>query len=217
MRYMKHMDIKRIIKVMMSTTFIVLFFCSCALDNRQIPSNNENEISKDIEDDFFEAENDLELEDNTEVFVINNSIEDIVSRFEKASNEDKLGTVDGHAIYAFKYPELTNRNLLYSDSTVFVRYDDYMVSKYEPEAENEEYIILVYFFNSDNKWDSWYKYIIAKNVKEAGIIAEIERERGYAVWTANNIVMEGEQFDEPKISEAEFLAPLENEIIFLKK
>ena len=42
-------------------------------------------------------------------------------------------------------------------------------------------------------------------------IAEIERERGYAVWTANNIVMEGEQFDEPKISEAEFLAPLENE------
>ena len=92
-----------------------------------------------------------------------------------------------------------------------VLYDDYVCVKYNPERDGEDYIMLVYYFSSDNMWEGWYKYFIAKNIKEANEIATEEINRGYAVWTDENIVLEGEVFSETTISREEFLASFLNQ------
>lgn len=157
--------------------------------------------------------NDLSEED---AYTINNSIEEIFDRVSVAENDDRVGKADGEEIYVFKYPELSTRSLLYSNSEIMVRYDDYVCVRYEPEKDNEKYILIVYYFDSNNMWESWYKYIFAKNDAEAEKLAKDEEDNGYAVWSVDNIVMVGEQFSEASITEEVFMNTLENKIIRLK-
>lgn len=218
MKSMKHMGTKRIIYVLTIVSSIVFFLSACApMINSQYDIKEIADREIDNTDIKLTSETDVNFFNNEETFVINNTLEEILERLENANNGDRLGRIDGQEIFAFKYPQLTNRIILYSESNIPVRYDDYLAVRYDPEKNNEEYILLVYYFNSENQWDSWYKYIVAKNVKEAGIIAEEEIKNGYTVWTAENIVMEGEQFSETNTSESDFLVSFENDIIHLKK
>lgn len=153
-------------------------------------------------------------EEPEESFIINNSIDEILERLSASENEDKVGKFDGEEIYVFKYPELTTRPLLYSNSEIMVKFDDYVCVRYEPEKANEKYILIVYYFDADQKWESWYKYIFAKNNKEAEKLAEEEKEHGYAVWTTDNVILVGEQVDND-VTEEVFLDTLENKIIYL--
>lgn len=174
-------------------------------DSKSSSKSNSNEMS-----DFWE-----ETDSSEEAFSINNTVEEIFDRVSNAENEDRVGKVDGEDIYVLKLPELITKPLLYSESEVMVRHDNYVCVKYEPEKSNEKYILIVYYFDSDMMWESWYKYIFAKNNKEAEKLAEEEKENGYPVWIEDTVVLVGEQFSDPDVSEEIFMNTLENKKIYL--
>jgi len=217
-----YMDIRKIVMaIVLTISFSSLVACGqiARFSENDTTLSDSRAVVRDTDEDISQ---DASIEDSDESYVeeepfeINNTVEEIIKRLEAAVNGDRVGRFNGKEIYAFKYPELTLRPMLYSESGVLVRYDDYLCVKYEPEKDNEEYIVLVYYFNSENKWESWYKYTVAMDVDEAKLIAAQEMEKGYTVWTDDRVVMQGEIFSEATIEEPEFLASFKNEIINFK-
>lgn len=212
------MDISKNIRGIAGVSIIVLMFCTlfmngCGVNNVSYEEDTpEEEISRTIEDNFID-----EVEETEEVYVINNTVDELLERVENAENEDRLGRIDDREIFVFKCPDLTTKSFFYSESGILVRYDDYVCVRYEPEKNNEEYILLVYYFDSSDMWESWYKYTVAKDESAAEMIASQERANGYTVWTSENYVMEGELLSDTNIKEGEFLASFENDIVYLRK
>lgn len=171
-------------------------------NTKTIDSIVEEEISEETD---IIVEEQIELLDTNEEYLVNNTLEEILVKTERANNWDKVGNINGQEVHVLKCPELTTKPIFYSDSNIPVLYDDYVCIKYDAEKENEQYIMLVYYFNSDDMWEGWYKYFVASSIKEANIIAKEEEERGYAVWIDGNIVMEGEIFNEISVSKSGFL------------
>lgn len=206
------MDIK-IIKLIAILSILVFFIFEVKIyiDSRNIKDDefvSESVIVTDenIEDSLSTEEEAL-LVTSEEKYVINNTVEEILARTERAGNEDKVGGLDGQEIYVLKCSDLTTKPIFHSNIEVPVLYDDYVCVKYNSDESNEQYIMLVYYFNSDDMWDGWYKYMVATSIKEANLIAEREIERGYSVWVSDNIVLEGETFEEVSVSKEEFLDP----------
>ncbi len=214
MRYMMCMDIKRILKVLVVTIASLFLLSACG---QTASSDMTREIPENIDEDVSESEYTEELEELDVPYTINNTVDEVINRAENAMDGDRLGRIDNREIYIFKCPDLTNKSFFYSESGVLVRYDNYLCVKYDPEKSNEDYILLVYYFDSNNKWEAWYKYSVAKNINDAELIASQERDNGYTVWVSDNIVMQGEQFSEANISEKEFMTSFQNEKIYMNK
>jgi len=188
---------------------VCLLVIICFMPNNQKSTETDSRsIKTDIYDEIVADEEEASIDNLVDmdiVYTINNTAEEIIANIADAQNGDKVGKVSGKDIFVLKCPQLTSKSLLYSEDEVPVLYGDYICVKYAAEKENEQCVILVYYFDSNDMWEAWYKYIIADSVRDVASLAEVEKENGYAVWEDNNIILLGEQFLDITISKEEFL------------